>query len=125
MSELLPTEPESLKARVFDGKGWNKAFVEGALIHDLWAEVERLRGERDIHKAQAAAHWQAIEALQRMVASSAHETPTCPTELMGPRPCTGTYCEDEEREDLEAEWLEEHPPGSACTSGCGYCGRCT
>lgn len=53
------------------------------------------------------------------------KTPTCPPELMGPRPCTGTYCEDEEREDLEAEWLEEHPPGSACTSGCGYCGRCT
>lgn len=53
------------------------------------------------------------------------EVPTCPPELMGPRPLTGVYCEDEEREDLEAEWLEEHPPGSACTSGCGYCGRCT
>jgi hypothetical protein len=39
----LSTDLESLKARVFDGKGWNKAFVEGALIHDLWAEVERLR----------------------------------------------------------------------------------
>ena len=35
---------KSLKARVFDGKGWNKAYVEGALIHDLWAEVERLQG---------------------------------------------------------------------------------
>lgn len=33
----------SLRARVFDGQGWNKSYVEGALIHDLWAEVERLR----------------------------------------------------------------------------------
>lgn len=33
---------ESLRARVFDGRGWNKAYTEGALIHDLWAEVERL-----------------------------------------------------------------------------------
>lgn len=39
----IPADLESLKARVFDGKGWNKAFVEGALIHDLWAEIERLR----------------------------------------------------------------------------------
>jgi len=42
MSELRSTDLASLKARVFDGAGWNKAFVEGALIHDLWAEVERL-----------------------------------------------------------------------------------
>ena len=33
---------KSLRARVFDGRGWNKAYVEGALIHDLWAEIERL-----------------------------------------------------------------------------------
>lgn len=76
----MTAETESLKARVFDGKGWNKAFVEGALIHDLWTEVERLRGERDIYKAQAAAHWQAIEELQRMVASSALDVTSTQTE---------------------------------------------
>lgn len=74
MNAPLSSKTESLKARVFDGKGWNKAFVEGALIHDLWAEAERLRSERDTYKAQAAAHWQAVEELQRMIASSAHET---------------------------------------------------
>lgn len=42
---VLANDLESLKARVFDGKGWSKTFVEGALIHDLWAEVERLRAE--------------------------------------------------------------------------------
>lgn len=35
---------KSLRSRVFDGQGWNKVYVEGALIHDLWAEIERLQG---------------------------------------------------------------------------------
>lgn len=39
----------------------------------------------------------------------------------------GCVCgyEDDKREEAEAAYLETHPPGSACTSGCGYCGRCT
>lgn len=32
---------------------------------------------------------------------------------------------DDERAEAEAAWLEEHPPGSACSSACGHCGRCT
>lgn len=45
-------EQESLKARVFGGQGWNKAYVEGALIHDLWAEIERLTRQRDSFEHQ-------------------------------------------------------------------------
>lgn len=56
MSIPQATELESLKARVFDSKGWNKAFVEGALIHDLWAEIERLATEVASWKAVAHDH---------------------------------------------------------------------
>lgn len=39
-------------------------------------------------------------------------------------PNDGADCKDCEREEAEEHYLSAHPPGSACNSGCGYCGRC-
>lgn len=69
----LSNDLESLKARVFDGKGWNKAFVEGALIHDLWAEIERLGRDRDAYKREADQIYREVTNLRAEVSSLKRE----------------------------------------------------
>jgi hypothetical protein len=68
-----------------------------AALHDAVSEIDRLRGERDIYKAQAAAHWNAIEDLQRMVTGAADETSGVPCAWMASDGCVVSA--DEKRDD--------------------------